>query len=523
MESTCQTTYRLVSKKEYVDSIEDLVLKFPWLDLDMIRPAPGHIPVLAELFKLAEAILRPSDMKKLDYVSVTFSQIGMNIDFELTRLSQTRRTALNNLTEQARLLAACHCPACGRPVSGWGILTKMVNCCPDHFQNGGFLFVDDLVTELPEVKTASLDSKPTPTERSAGPGGKTEATPSMPEPENPSQKEKPSASLPVIAFLDPAGLAKYEERFRYKQEERKKVEHFVERIRAAGNASRTLGVLPDDPMALLDEFEICFPNFAELAEFLRDHFALSTQGDRRVAWPPILLVGPAGIGKTETARWLAERLSLGFRVFDMASAQNGSPLSGSDSFWANSAPGLLFELLAFQANANPVVVLDELDKIDRSAKFDPMAPLYSLLEPRSARNFTDLSIGDFSINASHVNWILTANDTASIPAPILSRLTVLNIPAPTPRQVEQIAQSIYQKLRSESAWGAAFTGQLDPSVASALGGSSPRSLGLALRRAFGAAARAGRNFLCIEDFPALSVESPPGSIGFLAHLTNKAA
>jgi ATP-dependent protease Clp, ATPase subunit len=58
-----------------------------------------------------------------------------------------------------------------------------------------------------------------------------------------------------------------------------------------------------------------------LAEVLHDHFALHAMGDGRVAWSPILLVGPAGIGKTEAARWLAGRLSIPFRVIDMASTQ----------------------------------------------------------------------------------------------------------------------------------------------------------------------------------------------------------
>jgi hypothetical protein len=55
-------------------------------------------------------------------------------------------------------------------------------------------------------------------------------------------------------------------------------------------------------------------------------------------------------------------LALPFRVVDMASAQSGSTLSGSESFGSNSEPGLLFELLAYQPLANPVIVLDELDK-----------------------------------------------------------------------------------------------------------------------------------------------------------------
>ena len=114
---------------------------------------------------------------------------------------------------------------------------------------------------------------------------------------------------------------------------------------------------------------------------------------------------------------------------------------------------MVFELLAYQPLANPVMVLDELDKTDQQRQYDPLAALYTLLEPRSARDFIDLSIRDFSIDASHVNWIATANSIEGIPAPLLSRMTVLHVLALTPEQVAHIARQIYGRMRAESPWG----------------------------------------------------------------------
>ena len=296
----------------------------------------------------------------------------------------------------------------------------------------------------------------------------------------------------------------------------KRAQAMAERIKRAGHGSRQLGLLPPDWKALLDEFAQAFPNFHELAELLRDHFALSSLGDGRVSWPAVLLVGPAGIGKTEAARWLADQLVLPFRVFDIASTQSSSPLAGSESFWSNSEPGQLFELLAYQPLANPVVVLDELDKASNGRpQYDPLAALYTLLEPRSARDFIDLSIRDFAIDASHVNWMATANELDAIPGPLRSRLTVLHIQPPKPEQVRSIAQSIYNRLRDEASWGKAFAERLDDDVLSRLQALPPRSVRLVLQRALGSAARDDRGVVQVQDIRP-PVEINRRGVGFVS-------
>ena len=283
-------------------------------------------------------------------------------------------------------------------------------------------------------------------------------------------------------------------------ERKKRLDGIVQRIKEVGTDTRALGVLPNDWKAIPDEFEAYFPNFAPLADILRRTFALAARGDQRIHWSPVLLVGPAGIGKTEAAKWLAKRLSLPFKVFDMASAQTGSPLGGSEAYWGNAEPGELFKLLAYESKANPIVLLDELDKAMLGQKqYDPLAPLYTLLESSSAGRFQDLCIRELTLDAGHINWFMTANDGSVLPAPLLSRMQVLQVDPPTQAQTQRIIQNIYKKVCEEAPWGASFAETLDEDVLAYCGAFPPRQLRKIILQALGEAALAGRNAIRSED------------------------
>lgn len=516
-----------MSRPDYQAALAKLKSQHPWLAKQVVEPAPGHLAVLAHFVGQCELLMKPADYRHLPLLCTTNQRDKLSLRVELVGASINRDRALLDLIEAARHAAQQHCPVCSAPVIGGDANTGQGVRCKQHEATIG-LFAEDLKRNHKLAVAAGL--LPTATKPEKSVRGEPLApsiddavhalVQSLPDMKPPAAVPDQPASqapraTPQIALLDAAGLRSFVERHRTKSDEKaKRAQSIAERIRAAGHERRKLGELPDDWTQLIEDFQRDFPNFAELAEVLHDHFALHAMGDGRVAWSPILLVGPAGIGKTEAARWLADRLRLPFRVIDMASTQSSSPLAGSESFWSNSEPGVVFELLAYQPLANPVIVLDELDKTDQQRQYDPLAALYTLLEPRSARDFIDLSIRDFSIDASHVNWIGTANNIEGIPAPLLSRMTVLHVQAPTPEQVAHIAQQIYGRMRTESPWGSGFAPMLDEQVVSQLKKLPPRSLGLALKRALGRAARDNRNHLRISDLPA-SPDARRYEVGFL--------
>ena len=105
--------------------------------------------------------------------------------------------------------------------------------------------------------------------------------------------------------------------------------------------------------------------------------------------------------------------------------------------------------------ANPVIVVDEIDKASADAQYDPLGALYSLLEHDTAEAFMD-EFAEVAIDASQVIWIMTANDERCIPEPILNRMNVFEIEPPSLEAARQIARNLYRSIRGEHGWGARF-------------------------------------------------------------------
>jgi ATP-dependent Lon protease len=492
--------YRLMSSEEHQAALAEIVARHSWMEAHIFTPAPGHLAVAETLLKQIERCLSPSDLNEFPAFCIMYTE-GLVVSGGRHDESRNNSEVLRSLFAQARKQASWICPACGRPTANLNLRSQWR--CPQH-REGSIFHVHDL--ELARrgrmaqsrKKKKEQDAKLKPKEKA---------------PETPAVKI-PVFPGPTIVFLEEARLDIFPFAPKHhKDADEKRAKAIVTRIKIAGNDRRQLAVLPDDWESVLDEFNRAFPNFSALTQILRTNFALQSLGDHRVYWPPILLFGEPGIGKTEVARWLAERLAMPFRIFDMASAQSSSQLAGSEAFWSNSEPGLLFSLLAFEMTANPVCVLDELDKVDHQDRYNPLAALYTLLEHRSAQQFIDLSIQDFSIDASHVNWMATANRLDSIPKPLLNRMTVLEIPAPNREQMRVIAGNIYRILCRDAVWGKAFPETLSEVVIERLADRPPRTLFPCLQNALGAAAQAGRREILPQDIMTPSKHSTR-SIGF---------
>ncbi|MEN8176923.1 MAG: AAA family ATPase, partial [Pseudomonadota bacterium] len=183
----------------------------------------------------------------------------------------------------------------------------------------------------------------------------------------------------------------------------------------------------------------------------RDHFGLQDVKERiieflavgimkgEIAGSIVLLVGPPGVGKTSIGRSIAQALGRRFYRFSVGGIRDEAEIKGHRRTYIGAMPGKFIQAMKDAGTQNPVIMLDEIDKVGASYHGDPASALLEVLDPEQNSDFLDHYL-DLRFDLSKTLFLCTANQLDTIPAPLLDRMELIHLSGYIAEEKLQIAR-----------------------------------------------------------------------------------